>query len=115
MFAYPPRDYGRLVVYGMTTGGRAIDPLTGRGPARDEDFGRPTGMSQKMCTYQARLANVRGGPYRSELRRYLERWRAAANPEEKLASYMVEWVSHRSPPPGSTTIGPVQRTPIFEK
>lgn len=104
MFApEPPYDDGHVVVDARTTGGKKIDPLTGKEPHFDPHAPHGWGHGQFWCDYENRIRFPGNAGYRPWFRDWLLRYHErTGNPEDKLVSFDVWWVGDRSPPPGQS-------------
>ena len=103
MFApNPPRGEGWLVIDACTADGRNIDPQTNKAPDfgtvdyhSDMDFG------QMWRIYTKRIRKKNHSVRRGALRNYLSKRHRYLNlpKTDRLTSYNVYWVRHRSPTP----------------
>lgn len=110
-----PRNDGTLVIDGVTSDGRHIDPLTAQAPDFEAPLHGPWYYDQFWCDYLLKITFDGNRVYRDELKRYLLDWhRIARRPsKDRIVSFDAYWVSNDSPPPGSTQITNIQKKLIL--
>jgi hypothetical protein len=99
-----PIEDGMLVIDARTADGRHIDPFTGKAPDFELGMNRPVPQSLIVTDYLFAMHTDSTEGYRGQLANYLQRWHTLhGRPEsERIVAYEAWWLSHRSPPPGST-------------
>jgi hypothetical protein len=109
-----PREDSRLVVDATLANGKHIDLLTGEPVDFELELKAPWGLNQHWCEIHARMRNW--PQHWRNFRDYLlRRPRLLDWPEEtqKVIGLEVWQVSNDSPPPGSTTPGPIRKQRLF--
>jgi hypothetical protein len=106
-----PKIDGTIVVDGVTVEGAHLDPFTGKAPDFDAPLHGPQSLDYFLSHYFVKISYEQNKKYRTALQHYLARWqRVTARGEvERLESFEVYWVSHEFPPPGSATLGKIER------
>jgi hypothetical protein len=103
-----PTDDGITLIDGITEQGAHIDPFTGSPPDFTLLDKGPLPHPIETCDYLFQIHFDFNEPYRRELQRYLEHWRAPDG--QRLVSFEAWWLARDTPKPGSLEGGPIERT-----
>jgi hypothetical protein len=100
-----PRDDGTLIVDALTANRQHIDPFTGKAPDFALTTRGPVPHQVIVSDYLFAMRHENNRVHHSELQSYLRRWQSLeGRPRgDRIISYEVWWISHDSPPRGSTT------------
>jgi len=106
-----PRQDGMLVVDATTAGGRRIDPFTGEQPDFELGLRGPVPHAIIVSDYLFAIQQAHNRAYLLELQGYLARWHEVERrpASDRIVRYEIWWLSHDSPPRGSTEPGPVHK------
>jgi hypothetical protein len=106
---------GRLVVDGVTVGGRRIDPLTGEAPLFEVAPPSARGMNQLWGDFHRRIGERRYEPYWEGLKDYIRRRHdVVARPDERLTAFEAWYVTEAIPAPGAKK-KPAERRLLFSE
>ena len=110
-----PRDDGMVVIDATTASGKHIDPFTGKEPDFEVAMRGPLPYPMPVSDLLYAMHYDGEQVYRSELENYLRRWQElTGRPDsDRIVRYEGWYVSHNTPPPGSTQHTNFQKKLIF--
>jgi hypothetical protein len=107
-----PTEDGTLVVDALTTGGRHIDPFTGKAPDFERIRRGVAPHSIALSDYFFSMRSKDNARYRRDLARYLRTYRTPGE-QARLSSFDVWWVSYVPPARGAYVPGPSKKERLW--